>query len=175
MEVSVTGISGTNMTGQATKQYKNGTSIVSNGWLDVDTGNNVNMTYLIISANLTAGDSLYTVSYATWSINETVPRTYLSGIRDTDHVNMTSLSEVQYLASNLYWDKLTGILVDMHIENTYQTLSYTTSWSMEMQIISSDLWVVPEFSAWTSALLMLVVLTSVTILIARQKAHWSIS
>lgn len=170
LEVSIIGFSGTNITGQNTKHYRNGTETTMDGWIDVDTGNNSNMTYLIISASLSAGDSLYTVSFATLFINETVPRTYLSDVsRATNHINLTSLSKVQYLASRMYWDKLTGVLVDQFVENVYQTGAYTTSWSMEMQIISSDLWVVPEFSTWTPTLLMLIVLTSATIIIARQR------
>ena len=171
LEVNITAISGTNITGQMTTNYKNGTKVSSGGWIDIDTGNNVNMTYMIISANLTVGDSLYTTSYATWFINETVPRTYLSGARDTNHINSTSSNEIQYLASNLYWDKSTGILVDLFVQNIYQELNYTTSWTEGLQIISSDLWVIPEFSTWTPALFIMIALTSATIIVSRQRGR----
>ncbi len=52
-----------------------------------------------------------------------------------------------------------GVLVDQFVENTYQTGDYTYSWSIRFLIIGSDLWVVPEFSAWTSILLILFILT----------------
>ena len=89
LEVSITAISGTNITEEMTVNYKNGTEESSGGWIDIDTGDNSNMTYMITSANLSAGNSLYTSSYATWFINETVPRTYMGDVRDTDHINMT--------------------------------------------------------------------------------------
>jgi hypothetical protein len=96
-----------------------------------------------------------------------VSRTYLDGVRDTNHFNMTSYGSANTTYS-LYWDKLTGLLVDLFTGNTYQTGAYITSWSSEFQIISSDLWVVPEFSAWTSAMLMLIVLTSVIVTTRQQ-------
>jgi hypothetical protein len=172
-EFTITGISGTNITGHGTKHYWNGTETTVNGWVDVDTGTG-NLTLFLISANLTPGDSLYTSSsYATWFINETVPRTYMNTVvRDTNHLDLISLSENQSLDYRMYWDKSTGILVHLVVENTYESGAYTTSWSTENQIISSDLWVVPELSTWTLALLMLIVLTSGITIIARQSKRF---
>jgi hypothetical protein len=171
LEVNIAAIDGTNVIGQITNHYKNGTEESSGGSIDIDTGNGSNMTYLIISAGLSAGDSLYTSSDFSGFINETVSRTYSSRVRNTNHINITSLSEVSYTASNMYWDRLTGVLVDLSVEDTYQTANYTTSWSTGLRIISSDLWVVPEFSTWTPALLMLIALTSATIVIVRQRGR----
>jgi hypothetical protein len=169
LEVNITAISGTNITGQSTKHYFNGTETTVDGWVDIENGTGHLMDFLI-SANLTAGDSLYnSTTRSNYLINETVPRTYLSSVRDTNYLNTTSMDATTNLTYSMYWDKLTGIVVDAFTENTYMTGNYTNSWSIELQIISSDLWVVPEFSAWTSALLMFIVLTSVIIIIYRQR------
>jgi hypothetical protein len=173
-ERTVTAISGTNITGQMTTHCKNGTEITVGGWVDVDTGDSLNIALVFISANLSAGDSIGTnASITTWIINETVSRTYLNGVRDTNHVNITSSSSdgTHTYRTNVhaYWDKATGVLVESLYENINQTGAYTTIGSSGQRIISSDLWIVPEFPTWTPALLMLIVLTSATMVIARQK------
>ncbi|MGD0027461.1 MAG: hypothetical protein ABSC91_00805 [Candidatus Bathyarchaeia archaeon] len=71
--------------------------------------------------------------------------------------------------SDLHWDKSTGVLVEIMQETTNQTGGYTTTWSLDTQIISSDVWTVPEFPTWTPALLILIALTSATMVIARQR------
>jgi len=171
-EITITAISGTNVTGQGSKHYWNGTETTMDGWVDVDTGEG-NLSLFLISANLTVGDSLYTPSQGvTWFINETVPRMYFSGVvRYTNHISLTSSSGNQTLVYSMYWDKSTGILVDFLMENTYQIGAYTTSWSTENQILSSDLWIIPEFSTGTLALLMLIAPTSAAAVSARQRTR----
>jgi hypothetical protein len=170
VEITITAISGTNITGQGTRHYKNGTEITAGGWVDVNTGNGENLTAFVISANLAVGDSVYTSSpYNTWIINETVLRTYLSGVRDTNHLNVTSSLGTQSFRTNLYWDKSTGVAVETLQEATIPRGAYTTRWSSDFQIISSDVWTVPEFPMWTPALLILMALTSATMVIARQR------
>lgn len=167
LNFTVTDISGTNITAQITGLYKNGTEATPiDGWKDVNTGSG-NLTMFFISANLASGDLVYTSSTAT--INETVSRTYSGVERETNHLNMIIPDGTQTTGVDIYWDKSTGVLVEMLQETTNQTGTYTTTTSEDLQIISSDLWIVPEFPTWTPALLMLVALTSATIVIARQK------
>ena len=169
-EFTVTAISGTNITMQATTDYKNGTEITTGGWVDVNTGDTENMSEEVISANLAARDSVYTSSpYNSYVINDTVIRTYLSGERDTNHINLASSGTPSY-SNDLYWDKTTGVLVEVVQDVTNQTGGYTTTWSLDIQITSSNVWtVVPEFPTWTSTLLIFIAFTSATIAIAGQK------
>jgi hypothetical protein len=170
LEVTITAISGTNVTGQTTRHYRNGAETTTGGRVDVDTGDGENITAFVISADLAAGDSVYTSSpYNTWIINETVARTYLSGLRVTNHFNTPSSPGTQSYRSNFYWDESTGVAVEILQETTNQTGLYTTAWSLDFQIISSDVWTVPEFRTWTSALLILIALTSATMVIARHR------
>jgi hypothetical protein len=170
-ELTITAISGTNTTGQVTSLYKNGTEIISGGSVDVNTGDGENLTEIVISANLAAGDSVYTSSsYNTFIINETLPRTYSGGLaRDTNHLTATSSSGYESYSTDLYWDKSTGVLVGLLQETTNQTGPYTTTFSEDIHIISSNVWIVPEFPTWTSTLLILIALTSATMVIARQR------
>ena len=170
LEVTITAISGTNVTGQTTRHYRNGTEITTGGWVDVNTGDGETITTFVISANLAGGDSMYTYSpFNAWIINETVPRTYLSGIRDTNLINVHSLSGTESSISNFCWDEPTGVVVQLLQETTNQTSPYTTTWSLDLQIISSDVWTVPEFPTWPLLPLILIALTSATMIIARQR------
>jgi hypothetical protein len=170
-EITVAGISGTNITVQSITHYKNGTEVTMDGWKDIDTGaTNMSLFPIVVSANLTIGDSVYTSSsYASWIINETVSRTYSGVKRDTNHMNMPPSSGTQNSSYDFYWDKSTGFLVETLQENINHTGTYTTMWSEDFQIISSGVWTVPEFPAWTSALIVLIALTSAIIVIAGKR------
>jgi hypothetical protein len=170
MQIEIAAVSGTNITGQMTSHYKNGTEVTTGGWVDVDTGNSVNLTVFIISANLGAGDSMYTSSpYNTVTINETVSREYAVGARDTNHLDTSAVSGTLSYHFNYYWDKSTGIAVEYLQETVNQTGAYTTTSLIDLRIISSDLWIVPEFPTWTQALLVLVAVTSAMTIVVKQR------
>ena len=57
--VTIENVVGTNVTISSLSHYNNGTETTEGGWLDVDTGDSVNMSLFLISANLNAGDSIY--------------------------------------------------------------------------------------------------------------------
>jgi hypothetical protein len=165
-EGTITSISGTTIIGNMKTHYKNGTEMTAGYWLDVNTGNNVNVNEGFISANLAPGDSEYTSSpYNTHIINNTVTRTYLGVGRETNHLGYAYPGG----STDLYWDKTTGVLVEVLVESNSQTFGYTTTSSLDVQIISSNVWTVPEFSTWTTALLMLIAFTSAAMVIARQR------
>lgn len=167
-QMTVTDVSGTNITGQSIRRFKNGTEITSGGYVDVDTGDGENVTMWVISANLGVNDTLYASGdYSTWTINETIVRTYPDGVRETNHINQTaeqSMSngyEIYYYSSaNYYWDRSTGILVEMSMEFINQTGDYLTTLSVLLRITESNVWVVPEFFTLTSILLVFIVITT---------------
>jgi len=176
MLLTVGDVSGTNITCQAIEHYKNGTEETESGYIDIDTGDG-NMTFLAISANLDAGHTIYgSGNYSTWMINETVSRTYPGGVRETNHINMTmeysyTLNETQYYyynSMNFYWDRSSGILVEDYFAGINQTGEYTTTWSAHDRITESSVWVIPEFPAWTSMLLILIVLTVAVVIYKRR-------
>jgi len=167
MLFSIVDVSGTNITFQSTSHFKNGTERIEVYFVDIDTGKD-NMTYGVISANLNANDTLYTAyPYSSFTINETIPRTYPDSIRDTNLWNMTweyswTQNETQYyyyFTENFYWDKSTGIIVENYFAEINQTGEYITTWSALTSITESNVWAIPEFPTWTSILLMFIVLT----------------
>jgi len=165
--MSVVNISGTNITCQGTTRFKNGTQVISGGYVDIDTGTGVNVTFMAISANLNANDTLYTSGpYSSFTINQTVARTYPDSVRDTNHLNYTweyswTVNETQhyyYYTINSYWDRSTGILVEDYFETINQTGEYLTTWSALSRITESNVWVVPELPTSTSIMLTLIAL-----------------
>jgi len=169
MRMSVVDVSGTNITFQTTGHYKNGNEETSGGYIDVETGDEENATFMAIAANLEADDTIYASGpYSTMKINETIVRTYPDEVRDTNHLNWTfedswtddDTEYYYYYTMNFYWDKETGIIVEDSFEEINQTGEYTTTWSAFSRITESDVWVAPEFPTWTSILLTFIVLTA---------------
>jgi hypothetical protein len=178
-KVTIMGVSGTNVSLQYVSHYKNGTDEIGSGYIDIDTGDEANATFTLISANLDVNDNLYTSgNYSMWAINETIARTYPDGVRNTNHVNMTygnswTVNETEchyYYCINFYWDKETGMLVEDSFEVSNQTEDYLTTWSVVSTIIDSSAWIIPEFPAGSSILVISVILTVTIIGIKRRLA-----
>jgi hypothetical protein len=166
MLLSVKNVSGTTITFQSTRHFKNGTERIESGYLDIDTGDTENMGGAAISANLEVNDTLYTGS--TVKINETVVRTYPDGVRETNHLNVTleeSLMQYYYRRTeNFYWDKPTGIVVEQYVEEIEQTEEYLTTYSASVRITESSVWVIPEFPSFLILpLFMMATLLAVTV------------
>jgi len=170
MKMTVTDVSSPNITFQILSHYKNGTEGSYGGYINIDTGDNTNGTFMAISANLQTNDTIYSSGpYSSWRINETISRTYPDGVRETNHLNLTygpyswNVSEMQYYyyyTMNFYWDRATGLLVEDYFEEINQTGEYITTWSELSRTTNSNVWVIPEFPVWSLTLLMLVVLTA---------------
>ena len=172
MLMSVEDVSGTKITFQSTVHFTNGTEETGSGHIDIDTGDG-NMTLMAISANLDANDTIYSSpGYSTQKINETIVRTYPDGIRDTNYWNITGEYNVtgfyQYISMNWYWDRSSGIFVEMAQEYTSQTENYTTTWSVILKITESNVWVIPEFPTYTPLLIAFAILTVSIVMIKRR-------
>jgi hypothetical protein len=72
--------------------------------------------------------------------------------------------------TNYYWDRSTGILVEYSYKVIEQVGEYITTLSTSYRIIESNVWIVPEFPTWTSAILILAVLT-VAIAVYKPRLH----
>lgn len=145
LETSITTVSGTNITGELTRNYRNGTETTTEGWIDVDTGDGEEIVPFFISANLTAGDAVYNFPSNIPIVNETISRTYLGDARDTNHFYASTSNGETYYSISVYWDKPTGVLVEMQGE--MHTSDFSEAYSQEFLIVGSDQWLVPEFSS----------------------------
>lgn len=177
MRFDVQSVIGTNVTGQTTWHFKNGSETISNDWVDIDTGDGGNLTTAIVAANLNAGNTLYTSgSYSTWIINETIVKMYPSGVaRDTNHINITMEETIPgyghyNLSQNYYWDRQTGVVVEMNTTYYYEdTMGNYMRQAILFQIVGSNMWIVPEFPTLPLILTAFITTSSFAILLKRRK------
>jgi hypothetical protein len=113
MRCTVLDVSGTNVTFQQIYHLENGTERDVIGLIDITSGHSnasssfmINP-YIIISANLTPGEPIYTEQYSAWKINATVPKTYVGTQIQTNLLNISTSNDL----ITLYYDKNTGIFV----------------------------------------------------------------
>jgi hypothetical protein len=182
LNVTITDVQGTNITAHEVQSFKNGTYAQSDGFVDVETGEGINLTVWVIAADLNAGDTIYNMTggaYSGWVINDTVYRMYPDGLRQTNHINstMTEVTENQTLSAskNFYWDRLTGVMVEESWEFSNQTGIYLTTFSLAMRITSSNLWIIPEYPTCALVLIFLVTVTSAIVIQKRTQFKTQIS
>ena len=148
-KVTVTGVSGAEVSVNTTWRFNNGTEIEAASSIDVETGIPYPTTgfYPIYAGNLKAGDKVRPLGPDRSTINETTTRDYASGTRET---NLVSLTE-QYTDANdptgtrtwteimnTKFDKQTGVLVEFRDISLYTNPSITTNiaWTLK----ESNVW-----------------------------------
>jgi hypothetical protein len=148
----VLSVSGSNVTGQFTINYENGTTDSVEGWVDVGTGEGDFNTWLI-SSGLSENDYTY-ASEVGELINETITHSTPLGSRETNHIGYSTgnvTTEDYYLFGvDMYWDKQTGVLVEMSIVTEMKVDGNLTTASGGWKLVESNLMeTVPEFGAFT--------------------------
>jgi hypothetical protein len=173
--VTVTGISGTNITCQSWYSLTNGTQETDTGSVDVESGSG-NMTGGVIAADLNEGDLVYNGSWSSssssWSftgatINETVTRNYLGSSVTTNHLNVTEQSDGIYMSMDCFWFRDSGVLAEV-VFNYTLVESGAYMWAYVDEIITgASVDVVPEFSV--SLILPLFVALSTLAVVSAKK------
>lgn len=165
MNMSVVGVSTTNITLHWVQHFKNGTSEELDDYVDIVSGVSLYAELMIISAGLAVNDSVYASGeYSAWKINETIARTYPEGARLTNHVNITSDS----YSWQTYWDKVTGAMTEMSTLNINHVGEYYTTYSYSFVMGASNDWIVPEFHASVSTLVFFGAITLCAIIFKRR-------
>ena len=129
-----------------TTHFANGTEKPASKEVDVDSGwGNGALTF--ISAGLIKGDSLYSSEEgARLKINETISRTYVGALRETNVLNLTwrivnqSTSQVMDASVIFFWDRATGIITERQAFAVNKTGNYVTSWSRSDKMTDANLW-----------------------------------
>lgn len=174
MRITIVAVSGKNVSSQFTYYYRNGTQKTFGGYVNIETGEGDELPMFAVSADLAEHDTVYTSGW--WSsakINETIVRTYPGGVRDTNHLNITTefFSELgyQYSSLNYYWDKPTGILVEStEVVYTETVEGYVTIYWLESRLGTSNAWFVPEFPSFL-ILPLFMITTLLAVIIYRRK------
>jgi len=163
-------VSGTNVTGQFTIHFDNGTEHVQNGSVDLVTGEG-DLRNWLISADLSANDSLYT-SEINEKINETLIQTYHWGSRETNHLEYSyqysSGENYSDLSVDMFWDQEMGILTELSFEAEVQLNGTSMDASALWIITESNIEDIPEFTQ--SAFLVVIVTVTLLIYIFKKKA-----
>ena len=167
-----------------TKHFRNGTDIIESGFVDIYAGLG-NMTFQIISANLSVDDSVYAEIYSDHRIDKTVNRTYPSGVRETNHIctvresnvtkflNSESVNGTFNETQDYYWDKATGVLVEYSYYSSEEVGNWSSSWLMSYTLIESSTWVVPEYPTFLVVLAVSIAVT-VSLPLHKRRHSWKI-
>jgi len=103
-------VNGTIANMRFTQRISDGTEQSDNATVDVVAGSEVSgLAGIVISANLTTGDSVYIAGYGNVTIESEATETYAGGNRTVVCANFTQ-GEMQ---ATYCWDKLTGVMVEV--------------------------------------------------------------
>lgn len=166
----VSDISGTLITGESTITYNNGTEHTEISYIDVD-NNDVTpiVEGMIISTHYSENDVVNNVQHL--KIEEIVLKNFHTEPREMFHSTFTARSDVAFFDHDYYWDRETGILVDMSYYQEFPEDSTLGSGSgeLEFKLIESNIPQIPEFPSWI--MLPLFLTTTIIVLIYRKRMN----
>ena len=162
----VQNISGTNITFDRIVHFKNGTEKSDTYWIDVDTGKGTGYLYFI-SANLNAGDMVYTWPPGQGKINETITRMYLGKPVEVNHCNDTT-SNGYFMYVDIYWNRATGVLYEYYMNHTTYTTKGEETYATQETTWLYPIGVVPEFPSWIAWIAVIGVATLVVFFSSRK-------
>lgn len=140
-KVLVTDVSGAEVSVNTIWRFTNGTELNQSSTIDVDTGipNPTNGFYPIYAANLKANDYIRPHGPDRSTINETINRQYASGTRQTNFRTISipsydenDSSKTWVETPTIYFDKQTGMLVELRDVNVYTNpqMTLTVVWTL---------------------------------------------
>ena len=147
--VNVTDVSGPKISVHKVTQFKNGTQLIEDGFCDVDTGETNVSQVVFIGANLNSYDTINPSAPDPYYVNATIVRDYVGEQRDTNLLEFDETGEDEQVGTftrvtQFYFDKTTGVLVELLFDFQYTGLRNT----VHFILVSSNVWVIPEFPAW---------------------------
>ena len=144
--ITITDVSDSVVSMSITWHYENGTENTSEAWVNIDTGEDSVGYGFVVAPNLGANSVVYPSGDYSFSINETVMRTYSGGERETNHyeANLSDVGNFVFSYDNLYLDKKTGIMVEWYTER-FADISPNEKTAIHWKIKETNVWVVPEF------------------------------
>jgi hypothetical protein len=162
----ITNVSGSNITLNFMRTFKNGSSTVQSGLINLDSGTaNVPYGFLIIGADLNKNDRIYP-SGGYQVITDTVNWSYPTGLRETNILSGADSSG----STTIYFDKIKGVAVDYSYQISQTSGSYTTVSTERMINTNSGNWtVIPEFPTFTLPLILLAVSASLYLVKRKNK------
>lgn len=175
VDVRIHDVSEANVTTFVAVYYRNESYDGGYGSIDVDTGVSYGGFSALIAGSLNAHEVIHPLGADGITINETVVKTYQSGNRDTNRIitEFTNATTGTTQRIDLYFDKLSGILVESYDTITTTVNQQTTTTTITWKLKETNGWVVPEFPS----VLILPLLMAITMIaaIAYKKKHAGIA
>jgi hypothetical protein len=131
------------------KTMRGGSVSSSQGYIEVVSGRGVDALLFITGANLTAGQKAYPqsdptavkagVSAESFTIDETVTRTYMKVAKTVNHYTETVTNQTtgDYVKRDAYYEQSTGVLMEMKIEHYWASLGET----------DAETWTITQFNS----------------------------
>jgi hypothetical protein len=168
----VLSVSGSNVTGQFTISYENGTESSVVGWVDVATGDG-EFNMWLISSGLYENDYTY-ASEVGEMINETLMYSTPLGLRETNHIGYstgnTTTEDYYVFGVDMYWDREIGVLVEMSIETEMRIDGNLTTASGGWKLVESNITeAIPEFGP--STLILTAITTTAAAIAIKKRLH----
>jgi len=92
---------------------------------------------VVIPSNLSDGD---VIPGTAAPINSTISRSYAGANRVVNYLGYSGSFVGMNMTQSMYWDKATGMLCEIFIENSMSTDSYVTTTSTSLVMIEANLW-----------------------------------
>ena len=127
--VTVTDVSGPEVSIETAQHFKNGTEVTGIGMVNVETGiaSPINGFWAIFASDLKENDRVHPISPDWSTVNQTITRNYgAGGIRETNALTLintyvdqddSSITYTEY--GNTYFDRQTGMLVELRYISIY--------------------------------------------------------
>jgi hypothetical protein len=171
LRVGITGANGSNVATFTIWHYLNGTDSTSLGSVNIDTGvysGGSGGFWAILAANLSVNELIHPLGQDAITVSETVIRNYAGVARETNHLIISYQNATEGATGRLdrYFDKETGILVELHDETSYTNPAATIiiSWKIK----DTNVWVIPEFPS-VLILPLFMILTLLAVIAYRRK------
>lgn len=151
VKITVTEVSGSKITVKVQTHFKNGTEQEKDGFCDVDTGaRSDDEIPPFIGAHLNSYDEVNPSANEPYYINATLVKDYADGQREINLLSFIETEENEQVGTytriaKYYFDKATGVPVEYLYDFYYTGLSNTIHYNL----VSSNVWAIPEFQAWT--------------------------
>lgn len=167
--ITITDVSDSVVSMSITGHYENGTENTSEAWVNIETGEDSGGYGFVVAPNLGANSVIYPSGDYSFSINDTVMRTYSGGERETNHYSayLRDVGDYVYSYDELYLDKKTGVMVEWYTERVAE-ISPNETTAIRWKIRESNVWVVPEFPSLL-VLPFFMIATLLAVIIYRRK------
>jgi len=170
LRVTVTDVSGSKISAHVITHFRNGTEEEVDGFCDVDTGE-VSQDGIppFIGADLNSFDEVNPSASEPYYINATIVRDYPDGQRETNLLSFVQTEENEQVGTytrttTYYFDKAKGVPVEFLYDFYYTGLRSTVHYNL----VSSNVWVIPEFPVWI--ILPLFIAVALSALTIKRKA-----